>query len=158
MMQVQWDASGMEARLTGLSDAVGDLRPIWGQVHDIAIRFFRAIFAAQGSYPDGRVWHALNPRYAAWKRQHYGEQPILHLTGHLSESLTDATAADHVYRFGPSFMETGTRDIKARTHQWGFLPRHIPARPMIKKPSRAEGERIVDAILAYLFGAARRVS
>lgn len=154
MIRVSWDASGMEARLGGISAALGDLRPVWPTVHDVVVRFFRAIFTAQGAYPTGRAWVPLNPTYAAWKRRQVGDKPIMQLTGDLYGSMQGGKG--HVYRFGPAFMETGTQDIKARTHQWSYPPRNIPARPIIQKPSRAEGERIVDAILAYLFGAARR--
>lgn len=163
MMRITWDSSGMEARLAGLSSALSDLRPVWPTVHDIVIKFFRAIFTAQGGYPRGERWQALSPAYAAWKARHYPGQPILQMTGHLAESMEGGP--DHIYRFGPSWMETGTQDIKARTHQWGYtgplfggrVQGTIPARPIIQRPSRAEGERIVDAVLAYLFHGARRV-
>jgi hypothetical protein len=155
MIRVSWDASGMEARLGGISTALRDLTPVWPTVHEIVVRFFRAIFAAQGAYPTGRPWVPLNPAYARWKQRQVGDKPILQFTGDLYASMQGG--AEHVFRFGPAFMETGTSDIKARTHQWGYPPRNIPARPIVQKPSRAEGERIVDAILAFLFGAARRV-
>lgn len=154
MMRVTWSASGAEARLSGVSDALRDLRPVWPEIREITIRFFKARFASQGSYPAGAQWVALNPRYAAQKRRAVGDKPILQFSGDLLESME--SGAHHIYRTGPSFMEIGTSDEKARTHQWGYPPRNIPARAIIVKPSKAEGERIVDAILAFIFRAARR--
>jgi phage gpG-like protein len=155
MIQMQWDMTRLEYRLGGLFSALRDLRPVWADVHTIFLQFMKAVFDREGKY-GGAAWEPLNPRYAAWKRRHYGEQPILQLTGALYRSLTDEQDPAHVYRTGPAFMETGSSLRYARAHQWGYPPGHLPARPIIREFTKAEGARVADAVLAHLLRGAQR--
>jgi phage gpG-like protein len=155
MIQVQWDASRLEMRLGGLFSGLRDLRPAWGSVHRIFLDFMKRVFAREGQY-GGPVWVPLNPRYAAWKRRRYGDRPILQATGALYRSFTDEQDPAHVYRSGPDFMETGSSVRYARAHQWGYPPRHLPARPMIREFTKEEGARAADALLAHVLKSMRR--
>jgi phage gpG-like protein len=154
MIQMQFDASRMEVKLGGLYSALADLRPLWPEVHIIFQEFMSRVFRTQGAY-GGQRWAPLNPSYAAWKTKNFGARPIMQLTGELSRSFTDPGHSGHVYRTGPSFMETGTKIKYARTHQWGYAQRNIPPRPLIRDFTKQEGERAADAALAYMLRAMR---
>lgn len=154
---VKWDSRELETRLTGLAGALKDLRPVWPDIHKIFLDFMVQVFAKEGAFGDPPDrWAPLNPQYAAWKHRHYPGRPILQREGTLMASLTQEQAPHHVYRVGPGFMETGTSVAYARAHQWGYPPRHLPARPMIKGFTKAEGERMADAVLTYLLKSMRR--
>lgn len=157
MITVQFDAKRLEMRLGGLYGRLRDLRPVWGDIHEIFLAFMKRVFDAEGKVAKGgSVWVPLNPRYAAWKQRHYGDLPILHLTGALRRSFTEAGDAAHVYRTGPGFMETGSSVKYARAHQWGFPPKKLPARPILRAFTKAEGARAADAVLAHLLKSMRR--
>lgn len=155
MIQTQFDTAGLEMRLGGLFTGLRDLRPVWGDLHTIFMEFMKRVFATEGAH-GGQRWAPLSPAYAAWKRRHYGDLPILHLRGTLSKSFTEAAAEGHVYRTGPAFMEAGSSVRYARAHQWGYAQRNLPARPIIRGFTKAEGERAADAVLAYLLKSMRR--
>ncbi len=155
MIRITMDSAGTEKMLGRLDVALGDLRPVWPTIHRIVLDFFKARFRSEGAYAGAR-WVPLSPAYAAWKRRHYGDKPILQLTGRLLASSTEEDHAEHVYRVGPSFMEAGTSWAPSPwVHQRGVPKHNLPARPILVAPSRAEGERIVDAILAFLLRRAR---
>jgi phage gpG-like protein len=153
MIQVQIEQRELQVMLTGLDARLRDLTPVWGKVHDIMIALLRQHFRSQGAYA-GAAWVPLSPAYAAWKKRHYPGKTILRREDTLYESLVSKTHASHVWRTGPSFAEYGTRVSYARFHHFG-TKRGLPVRKVIPSLTRAEGERIVDAILAYLFRAMR---
>lgn len=155
MIKVTWDASRLETKLEGITSGLGDMRPIWKDVHDVFIGFMKRVFRSQGAYAASK-WVPLNPAYAAWKRRKYGNKPILQREGTLLASFTEKTHSDHVARIGPSFAEFGTRVRYAKAHQYGIPARRLPARPMITEVTKAEGEQIADIILAFILRKARR--
>jgi len=155
VIELDFDAENLQLRLVGLSDALRDLNPVWGDLHQIFMDFMKRVFDAQGAY-GGKQWAPLSPGYAAWKARHYPGKPILQLRGRLYPSFTKAEDPDHVYRTGPTFMETGSKVRYARAHHWGYLPNKLPARTIIRGFTRAEGERAADAVLAYLLKSMQR--
>lgn len=147
---VRLDRDAIRAALGGLSAALSDLRPAWEAVRDIFFTMERAQFYTEGTYTGGG-WAPLSPRYAAWKAQHAPLMPgggtILRLRDRLYTSLTERGHADGIYRPERSAVELGTRVPYAVYHQAGT--RKMPRRLVLPQPTRAEGERMVDAILAY---------
>lgn len=142
--------------LPAIQAGLADLTPVWrGPVRDIFFTMMRAQFKNEGAYT-GETWTPLNPAYAAWKAKKYGEKPILQREGYLIDSLTTPTSQWAVFHSGPSFAEYGTRIVYAATHEYGDPSRSIPKRQVIPVPSKAEGSRIADAILAFLLGQARK--
>lgn len=153
MIQVQIEQHDLQVMLTGLDARLRDLTPVWGKVHDIMIALLRQHFRTQGAYA-GQAWVPLNPAYAAWKKRHYPGKPILRREDTLFESLVNKSHGRHVWRTGPSFAEYGTSVPWARFHHFG-TKRGLPVRKVIPRLTRVEGERIVDAVLAYLFKSMR---
>lgn len=155
MITITLDTKRVEAMLKGVTDGLNDLRPAWPKVDEIVRAFMRQVFISEGAY-GGRKWQALNKAYAAKKQQRWGMKPILQASGQLMSSFVTRQDADHVYRVGPTFGEFGSRKAYAKAHHYGVPARNLPARPIIRKFTKAEGERVVDAILAHLFKSARR--
>lgn len=148
MFKLDYDATGLNAKIKAMSLRQWDLRPIWGDVHRVFTQFIKQHFASQGGYV-GEPWVPLNPGYAAWKARNYGDKPMLRLTDRLYESLVDPKSPEHVYNVGPSFVEMGTSDPIGWYHQKG-TKRGLPVRKVIPKFTREEGERIVDILLAFV--------
>lgn len=150
---VHLDRDAISAALGGLDAALSDLRPAWEAVRTIFFTMEQAQFRSEGAYA-GDGWAPLSPRYAAWKATHAALGPgggtILRLRDRLYGSLTEKGHADGIYRPERSAVELGTRVPYAVYHQ-SPLPRKtkLPRRIVIPQPTRAEGERMVDAILAY---------
>jgi phage gpG-like protein len=154
MITITLDTKRVETMLKGVTDGLNDLRPAWPKVDEIVRAFMKQVFVSEGAY-GGRKWVALNQAYAAKKRRRWGARPILQASGQLFGSFTARNHPDHVYRVGPTFGEFGSRRLYAKAHQYGIPARSLPARPIIRKFTKAEGERVVDAILAHLFKSAR---
>lgn len=153
MLKIEVSDSGMLFKIRGLGERLRDLRPVWGNVHKIYLQFIKLHFKTQGAYV-GRPWVPLNPRYAAWKQRHYGNKPMLRLTDRMYESVTDPKSPEHIYITGPTFVEIGTRNPIAWYHQLGTR-QGLPKRPVLPRLTKAEGTRIVDAILAYILRSLR---
>lgn len=154
MITITLDTKKAEKMLSGISDGLNDLRPAWPKIDEIVRAFMRQVFASEGSY-GGSKWKALNKAYAAKKMRRWGAKPILQASGALMASFVERNDADHVYRVGPSFGEFGSRKMYAKAHHFGYPPRNLPKRQITRKFTKAEGERIVDAILAHLFKSSR---
>lgn len=152
--KISIDATDLKITLNGLTEALDDLRPAWNDIHNIFLEFERKVFETEGGYA-GAGWVPLNPSYAAYKERTYGSSTIMRRSNRLFKSLTATNHPEHLYLTGPSFVEMGTRTLYARAHQFGYERMGLPARPLIPKVTREEGERIVDAIMIHLFKAAR---
>ena len=141
--------SDLDVRLTGLEGAMQDLTPVYQKdVHQIFMDMEKRHFATEGAHA-GVQFVPLNPGYAAWKaKQLEGSRPILQFTTRMYASLAFEGSSDHVVRVGPSFAEYGTRVPWARHHQFGT--KKMPKRLVIPPLTKAEGERIVDAILIHV--------
>lgn len=175
---IKVEVEGFEAvslRLDGMNARLADLTPAWDEVHQVFLRFEQELFNSEGAYV-GERWRPLSPRYAAEKLRKYGDLPILRVTGELMRSFTEPEHESHVYRPTSTGVEMGSRDFKARYHQTGTLmkrkaiierwkpgQRHgrgrggrfttlsgMPPRPPLKPFSRAEGQMIVDILLAHV--------
>lgn len=154
-MKVSVEMGNLTATLHGINDALTDLRPAFKEVHTIFLEFERKVFETEGGYASSE-WVPLSPSYAAYKDRVYGHRSIMRRgEDRLFKSLTNAADGDHIYINGPSFVEMGTRVLYARAHQYGYERMNLPSRPLIPKFTREEGERVVDAIMAHLFKAAR---
>ena len=152
--KISIDADDLKITLNGLSSALTDLRPAWKDVHQIFLEFERKVFETEGGYASAD-WVPLNPSYAAYKERTYGSKSIMRRSDRLYKSLTAANHPDHVYNTGPAFIEMGTRTLYARAQHFGYERMGLPARPLIPKITKEEGERIVDAIMIHLFKSAR---
>lgn len=152
--KISIDADDLKITLNGITEALGDLRPAWKDVHNIFTEFEKKVFETEGGYASND-WVPLNPSYAAYKQREYGAKTIMRRSDRLFKSLTSPSHSEHYYQSGPSFVEIGTRTLYARAHQFGYEKMGLPARPLIPKITREEGERIVDAIMIHLFKSAR---
>lgn len=151
MINITIDQKDLEVTLRGLQEGLGDLRPVWqGAAHQIFLDMMQAHFVSEGQH-SGEGWVPLSPGYAAWKERNYPGQPLMRLTDRLFGSLTTKDDPEHVFRSGPSFAEYGTQVRYAPAHHYGYPPRNLPVRRVIPRLTTEEGERLVDAIVAYLF-------
>ena len=155
MINMRLDDGGARVLLQGLAQSTKDLRPFFEDAHNIFIAMEKEQFASEGAY-SGERWEPLNPRYAEKKaRDGYSGMQIMQRERRLFESLTQKTHAEHVYAFGSDWVEMGTRVLYARAQHFGYEPRNLPARSLIRI-TKAEGERLVDALLAHILGSTRR--
>lgn len=152
--KISIDADDLKVTLHGITEALGDLRPAWKDVHNIFMEFERKVFETEGAYASSD-WVPLNPAYAAYKERTHGGKSIMRRSDRLFKSLTSGSSADHYYQSGPSFVEIGTRTLYARAQHFGYERMGLPARPLIPKFTKEEGERIVDAIMTHLFKSSR---
>jgi len=150
MLTFRGDDHGLRTRLERLHDAMTDLSPVWPNVESIFGDFIQKQFESQGGYT-GTTWVPLNPSYAEWKSRHYGGKGMMHLTERLYPSLRFPAHEEHVHYEGPNFVEMGTRVPYAKAHQYGRPDIKLPRRQVLPRFTSAEGKRIVDVILAYLF-------
>lgn len=145
--------TGLQAALSavgGVKNGLDDLRPAWPAVHKIFIDFEDKVFSSQGAYT-GDDWVPLNPDYAIYKERSWPGQTIMKRDGELFKSLTKPGHADHVYRTGPGFVEMGTKRLYARAQHFGYEQTNLPARKIIPKFTKEQGEAVVDVIMKHLF-------
>jgi len=156
MLKIEVDGAGMTTLLDNLRTAVDDFTPVWPQVRQIFMAFMVKHFESEGSYA-GVGWVPLSPAYAARKARLAPGKTILRFHDTLYKSLTKSGDANQVYRTGPSFMEFGTRVFYARIHQTGSLKvaGRPPKRVVLPLPTQNEGERIADAMMAFMLKRAR---
>jgi len=67
-------------------------------------------------------WAPLSPKYAAWKKRHYGSLPKLILTGAMRDSFT--------YQVTPRTLRVESKVKYWTYHQTGT--RKMPARPVVQ--------------------------
>jgi phage gpG-like protein len=132
----------IEIRVTGLEnlqDAEGELRE-WGERPfdgGAALRIKKnwteridKAYTSKGKSV-GMNWPPLSPAYAAWKRRHFPNRPLLVLRGHMRDSLTNESSRNMIFnRAGGRQLILGTRIKYAKFHQYGT--KRMPARPFIK--------------------------
>ncbi len=152
MIRVSLDSSRMQAALGGIDEALADLRPAWEGVRTIFLEMEKAHFDSEGNYAPDTVWVPLSPRYAAWKARAYPGKTILRRTDRMYSSLTEhgANTMDAIDERHEGYAEFGTRVPWAVYHDSPLARRSsLPRRIVIPEPTSAEGERMVDVILAY---------
>ncbi len=150
MIQIEFDAEQLAYRLGNLGSALNDLRPVWPEVDTVVREFMKKVFESEGEY-GGTHWAPLNEAYAQRKARDNPGKTILRLSDWLYGSFTNAQHPEHVMNVGPTFGEFGSKVLYAAAHQYGYPPRKLPARPMVREFTKEEGERVVDIIMAYLF-------
>lgn len=126
---------------------VSDFRPLWPGVAGEIYAINQEQFESEGGAGASGKWAALSPAYKRWKEVNYPGQPILQAEGHMIASLTDPEAPDAVYLPGKDELVIGTRDPKARAHQFGLG--FLPPRPIFSF-SEQQKRRIQKAIQAEL--------
>jgi phage gpG-like protein len=156
MINITLDDGGLRAMLKGVEQSLSDLRPFFDDVHNIFINMEKAQFTSEGSR-SGERWEPLNPDYAAWKRARHGDRDMMRLSDRLYGSLTSKGHSEHVFATGPGWMEVGTQVLYARAQHFGYEPGNLPARSLIRV-TKAEGEMMVDALLAHILKSTRRAS
>ena len=62
------------------------------QISKIFFEHEKELFSTQGRSGKHGKWPDLSDAYAAWKRKHFGNLPIMVLRGHLVRSLTKVTS------------------------------------------------------------------
>lgn len=77
---------GMTFALSERADAVEDLHSLLEAFGPVFRRHMQEQFATEGALAGG--WADLNPRYEAWKSEHYPGRPIGVLTGALRSAMT----------------------------------------------------------------------
>lgn len=112
-----------------LDQSVSDFRGIWPEVSGTIYNIFGRAFDTEGASTAAGKWKELTPAYAKAKAIEFPGQSILRAENTLFESMTDPEAADAVFLPERDQLTIGSRDPKARVHQFG-LGRQ-PARPFI---------------------------
>lgn len=145
MYQVSADARSLTQAtraLDALSRSMRDLRPLWELVSVDFWATGKARFDSKNA-SRGAQWEPLGPRYGALKRYHYGDLPLLVLSGTLRRSLTQKGAPGGVQRMTPEALTIGTSVEYAERVQlgttddvWIPAPFNItihghPARPIV---------------------------
>lgn len=106
-------------------DQIKDLRPAWELIRDDFAKRNRDWLDSEGR----GSFAPLSPKYAEWKRRHFGELPILRLTGRLRQSLTETSDGDFLYAPERLRVLLGTKVKYARYHQVGT--KRMPRRPPV---------------------------
>ena len=116
-------------RLTDFSE------PLQAMQDDFYTEYMPARFDAEGGFQGESGWAALSPAYAAWKQAHYGELPILYLTGRLRRAFTSPDAEGAIASVSAFDMVVGVNIPVggwnlAGLHQFGTT--RMPARPPLR--------------------------
>ena len=122
--------------LLNIERELGLLKPLWQQFGSEFYRQETDHFAVE-------PWVALSPSYAEWKRQEFGDKPILRATDALFRSLTQEGAEGNVHRVNDLDAEFGSSDFKAMLHFKGtaIMPARNPmADPNIDRYTTIAGE------------------
>lgn len=106
----------IERTLFKLRRNIGDLRPVWDQVHDYFLQVEEELFESGGASGAQGRWpgYESEPRYAAMKARVVGPSYGRVLlwgsmaTSRLGPSLTQDGHPNHVYQADAKRMETGT--------------------------------------------------
>jgi phage gpG-like protein len=155
MLSISLDKSGLDVLIGGVSRSLGELNPVFQDIHSIVLDMEKKQFETEGGW-SGDGWVPLSPSYAAWKKSNHPSKDMMRITDRLYKSLVSKSHEEHVYETGPNWVEIGTRVPYARAHQYGYAPRNLPARIIVPRLTKAEGERVVDAVLKHVLRGARR--
>lgn len=93
--------------LDALSTAMRDMRPLWELVSADLTAVEAERWKTKGA-SRGTPWAELGPRYGALKRWHFGDLPLLVLTGALRRALTERNAPGGVRRMTQDMFTFGT--------------------------------------------------
>lgn len=126
-----------------LDNSISDFRSVWPNVATEFYALEGEQFDSEGAAGSSGKWAPLSPAYKRWKETHFPGQPILKLTGALSESLTSAEALDAIFIADPDQLTLGSGVPYARAHQRGGG--NLPARPPISLNENAK-RRLQKAI------------
>lgn len=120
MIKISIDHRNISDALRKLSASMSDMSPAMQSIGEDLIENIRLGFR-DSTDPWGNQWRKLSPVTIARRRKN-SDKPLLD-TGALRNSFTSQYSATSVV--------VGTRDPKARKHQFGVLPNRIPARPFM---------------------------
>ncbi len=111
---------------------VQNWKPAWWGIARAFYAMEKRAFATEGR-SQGQGWTALDPRYKAWKDQHYPGKPILQLTGDLKKSMTQRNAKGAFYESSFKEFAVGTVLPAGNSdHSLGVIHQageQLPARP-----------------------------
>lgn len=137
--------------LSRYGDEISDWRPVWKEIaKDYALIEMRQ-FDSEGSSGLGKRWKPLSKGYAKWKRQHYGDKPILELTGAMRHA-----AINPQVRMDKTSLEMTIGDRKAIWHQRGHTsPTPLPRRPVVML-TEADKRRWFKLMQSYVIDVTRK--
>lgn len=139
-MRFQVLVFGTEAvstRFARMARDTGDASPAFSDIADELMRVTAIQFDSQGRRGGGS-WKHLTTKWLNFKIRHAYNPAILHMRHNLRRSVTVKGAAGQILDISPTELNFGSSISYARTHQYGYPPRNIPARPFIKL---IEGDR-----------------
>ena len=147
-----------------------DVSPAWDAVRDVIFASTEARFEKEGRRGGFRKWRALknNPSrwldglgYKDWKRLHFGDNPILELTGRLRDQLS-GLSGDHYEVRSHEHMTIGSNlpVDSGEGHDLGGI--HAVGRkwpPMAARPpfgiTTTDVNDIADVLVDYVTGTSR---
>jgi len=112
-----------------LDQGVSDFRGVWPEASGTIYNIFSRAFDTEGASTAAGKFKELTPSYAKGKALEFPGQTILKAENTLYESMIDPEAADAIFIPERDQLTIGTRDLKARAHQFGLG--NLPARPFI---------------------------
>lgn len=110
--------------LSGMLRRGRDMTPLFESWRELLYQQTADVFANEGMPTH---WLPLSQKYAAWKRKHYGEKPIMRMTDRLYASLTGGP--EGVFAAHPQTLEYGTMVPYFEVHQEGW--EGVPQRQML---------------------------
>jgi phage gpG-like protein len=137
-VQMQWASTDeMRDYLQSLSLRAKDLQvPLARFGQYLVEKHIPQQFEKQGT---PKRWAPLSPKYAAWKKRHYGNLPKLVLTGQMRESFT--------YVVTPRTLRVENRRKYWAYHQTGT--RTMPARPPLQMTTK-DREQLRELVRAWI--------
>ncbi|MGH2975766.1 MAG: phage virion morphogenesis protein [Solirubrobacterales bacterium] len=114
-------------------DAAKDMRDPLSKVGKSIFDTIGEQFRTEGAYGE-TPWTPLNPRYAAWKEQQVGPNPILVFTGQMRRTLLDRASLTVTPR-RLVYSPKGPHAEIASYHQGGAPERGLPQRKPVQIPS-----------------------
>src|SRR4030065_2807147 len=133
MFRLTFDVDGerqLDRSLDILARNLTDFTEIFKEIAEDFRATQKKVFANSGAFDGLRRWAPLSRPYASWKMAHYGNKPILTLTGRLRKSLTQKGAPSHIERITARTLEIGTDHGIGMLHQRGT--RKMPKRKVIE--------------------------
>jgi len=152
---VDVDTSRVRKLFVGMINRSNDFKPVFRWMFQALQKAHMQNFQTQGQ-TDGSPWKPLDPQYASWKLENYGDKGILVRTGDLQDSLTMNSARGAVRDMGRRTAYFGTKLSYAKFHQNGTInmaerrPVFLP-NLMARQTARAVGEHIVHNSVGVVY-------
>lgn len=131
------DTDDVAVRFKALGGRMQDLGPVLGEWGDyIVLEHIPNQFRSQGK---PKRWKRLSADYSLWKRRHYGNLPILVLTGKMRSGFN--------YTLGAKTLRI--RNLKTYWVYHQFGTRNMPARSLVNL-TKVDYQRLNLIIMSYL--------